>query len=283
MILIADSGSTKTNWCLVDATNNSISFHTEGYNPYFVDTSYISNSLHAHLPGAMQTEAVKEIHFYGAGCASGKDDIIQAALQAVFSNAQIHIAMDLLAAARALLGSTPGFAAILGTGTNTCLYDGQTIVQNIDSLGFVMGDEGSGAAIGKKLLADYMRGYMPSSIQKLFWEAYQLGPTELMHTIYALPLANRYCAGFCNFISDHIQNEYLRGLVKTCFKEFFTNLVSKYPGYAAYTFNSVGSIAYHFKTILEEVSRDYGMRTGHIILSPMHGLVEYHKRFHLLD
>ena len=274
MMLIADSGSTKTNWCLVD--NTTTSFHTEGYNPYFVSSAYISNSLQTNLPSSVQREAVTDIHFYGAGCASGKDEIIHDALQAVFPHAQIHIAMDLLAAARALLGTQPGFAAILGTGANTCLYDGHHITKNIDSLGFVMGDEGSGAAIGKQLLSDYMRGYMPETISQLFWDTFQLDATQLMHNIYALPLANRYCAGFCRFISDHLESEYLHRLVKNCFNDFFKNLVTRYPGYRENTFNSVGSIAFHFQHILAAVSSEYDMRMGKIILSPMHDLVEYH-------
>jgi glucosamine kinase len=278
MILIADSGSTKTSWRLVDDAGTSASFFTEGYNPYFVNAGYISHSLNASLPAAVSPEAITEIHFYGAGCASGKDDIIQTALQTVFPTAQVFIAMDLLAAARALLGVNAGFAAILGTGTNTCLYDGHNIVQNIDSLGFVMGDEGSGAVIGKKLLSDYMRGYMPEHIRQLFWGTYRLDATALMHNIYSLPLANRYCAGFCNFIGKHIEDVYLKELVTNCFREFFTNLVSRYPGYTGYTFNSVGSIAFHFSDLLSEVSHEFGMRTGKIILSPMDGLVDYHVR-----
>jgi glucosamine kinase len=276
MILIADSGSTKTNWRLVDEAGTGASFYTEGYNPYFVNAGYISNSLNANLPSYITREFITEIHFYGAGCASGKDDIIQTALQSVFPAAQVFIAMDLLAAARALLGTNAGFAAILGTGTNTCLYDGHTIIRNIDSLGFVMGDEGSGAVIGKKLLADYMRGSMPEHIRSLFWNTYHLDATALMHTIYSLPLANRYCAGFCNFVGDHIEDAYLQELVANCFREFFQNLVSRYPSYAEYSFNSVGSVAFHFSNILSEVSREFGMRTGKIICSPMDGLVDYH-------
>jgi N-acetylglucosamine kinase-like BadF-type ATPase len=276
MILIADSGSTKTNWRLVDETGAGASFSTEGYNPYFVNTDYISQSLLANLPAAVNRDAVTEVHFYGAGCASGKDDIIETALQTVFPGAQMYIAMDLLAAARALLGAQAGFAAILGTGTNTCLYDGQRITQNIDSLGFTMGDEGSGAAIGKKLLADYMRGYMPEPVRQEFWKTYRLSANDLMHNIYALPLANRYCAGFCRFISDHMQAPYLRDLVMNCFREFFQNLVSRYPAYQHYSFNSVGSVGFYFSGMLEEVSREFGMPPGTIILSPMDGLVKYH-------
>jgi glucosamine kinase len=171
-----------------------------------------------------------------------------------------------------------GFAAILGTGTNTCIYDGNRIVKNIDSLGFILGDEGSGGAIGKKLLSDYLRNNMPSDVYVLFFSKYNLAPEEIMHQIYTRPMANRYCASFCKFISDHIENVYLQSVVVASFREFFENLVSKYENYRNVTFNSVGSVGHYFKNILVEVSNEFGMSVGRIISSPMEDLVNYHIR-----
>ena len=276
MMMIADSGSTKTNWCFINDLGKKICFETEGYNPYFINTEYISNSLRDNIPDTIRGEKIDELFFYGAGCASGRDDIIEQALQKIFPGVRISIEMDMLGAARGLLGYKPGFAAILGTGTNTCIYDGNKIVKNIDSLGFILGDEGSGGAIGKKLLSEYMRNNMPSDVHDLFWSEYHLSPDEIMHQIYTKPMANRFCAAFCTFINDHIDNSYLQSLVKICFRDFFEKLVSKYENYQHLTFNSIGSIGLHFKSILISASHEFDMKIGQIMSSPMEGLVDYH-------
>lgn len=278
MILIADSGSTKTTWCFIRPGQEEVYFQTEGYNPYFVNASYIDNSLRKHMPDYVKESPVGEIYFYGAGCASGMDDIISTALGGIFVKATIHIEMDLLAAARALLGGQAGFAAILGTGCNTCLYDGHKVIRNIDSLGFILGDEGSGGAIGKRLLSDFIRGNMPSHIFSLFKNRYGLSADDLIHRIYTQPMANRFCSGFCTFIKEYVSDPYMYELVKSCFRDFFENLVSKYPGYKNHSFNSIGSIGFHFKEIMEEVVHEYGMPMGKVLESPIEGLVAYHRQ-----
>jgi glucosamine kinase len=275
MILIADGGSTKSSWCIADA-QQSFFFQTEGYNPYFVDSAYILNSLRQALPPQIETGKVTGIYFYGAGCAADKIHIILDALHSIFGNAKCHIEDDMLAAARALLGSKPGFAAILGTGTNTCIYDGQQITHNIDSLGFILGDEGSGGAMGKKIIGDYIRGAMPGDIKQCFEETYNTTADELIDNIYSRPMANRFCAAFSTFLYDNIQHPYARGVVKDSFKSLFKNLVSNYPDYKEYQFNCVGSIGYHFKDILAEVADSYGMQLGLIVKSPIQDLVQFH-------
>lgn len=277
MILIADSGSTKTSWCLVNQDGEQRYFDTEGYNPYFVDSTYIKNSLEKSLPLTLDRNKVREVNFYGAGCMAEKKSIIEEAMQFFFNNANIFAEIDTLAAARALLGTHAGFAAILGTGTNTCLYNGKTITHNIDSLGYVLGDEGSGCAIGKKLLADYCRGYMPRNIRERFRSTFQLHPDDIMDHIYSKPLPNRFCAGFSKFITqERLKNDYFHQLVKHCFKAFFFNLVTHYPDYKDYSFNCIGSIGYNFREILSEVSDEFGMKPGYITRSPMPGLFKYH-------
>src|SRR5688572_15526426 len=156
MIIIADGGSTKTNWCLLNEEGHKIYFNTEGYNPYFSDTVYIIDSLNKNMPQDIAYEKVDEVHYYGAGVHNDeKAEIVKKALEMHFPNANVYVGHDLLAAARALLGNEKGFAAILGTGTNTCIYDGRDVAFNIDSLAYILGDEGSGCYIGKKLIADY--------------------------------------------------------------------------------------------------------------------------------
>ena len=172
MILIADGGATKTSWCLIENVDKTTLFETEGYHPFFVDCSYISNSLHQNIPENIREMAleVTVIYFYSAGGGYSKktDAVIIDGVKSLFPQAEVFVETDLLAAARALLQDNPGFAGILGTGTNTCIYNGKKIIQNIESLGFLLGDEGSGSYIGKKIIGDYIRGYMPSDVKKQF-------------------------------------------------------------------------------------------------------------------
>ncbi|TJZ52461.1 N-acetylglucosamine kinase [Sphingobacterium olei] len=278
MIIIADGGSTKTNWCLLDDNQKKIYFNTEGYNPYFVDSEYILNSLKKGLPNDLPLDKVKEVNYYGAGVHNEeKAKIVADAIEALFPNAKVEIGHDLLAAARALLGNEAGFAAILGTGTNTCIYDGNEITFNINSAAYILGDEGSGCYIGKKLLTDFVRGLMPTDVSKVFFETYQLTPDEIIDNVYTKPLANRFCASFSKFVYDNNVNiEYTRKIVDDAFEAFFANLVSKYPNYQEYTFNCIGSVAYNFRNVLEYKATQYGMKVGKIIRSPIDDLVKFH-------
>jgi glucosamine kinase len=278
MLLIADGGSTKTNWCLLDRAGNKTNFNTEGYNPYFVDESYIKTSLGSKLPEGMDPLTVDEVHFYGAGVHNEeKASIVVKGIKAVFNSAIVSVKHDLLAAARALLGNSPGFAAILGTGTNTCIYDGKEVIYNIDSLAYILGDEGSGCHIGKKLLSDYIRGYMPAEVHKSFEKTYNISADEILNNIYTKPLANRFCASFSKFAFENkVDPEYATNVVKTSFEEFFKNLVSRYPNYQDYSFNCIGAVAFSFKDFLEEIASKYKMNMGRIIRSPIDDLVQYH-------
>jgi N-acetylglucosamine kinase-like BadF-type ATPase len=278
MIIIADGGSTKTNWCLLNDAGQKIYFNTEGYNPYFVSSEYIVESLFKGLPSDLDLDKVTEVNYYGAGCSTDdKQKIVSDAMAHVFTKASIYIGHDLLAAARALLGLETGFAAILGTGTNTGLYDGKDISLNIDSAAYILGDEGSGCYIGKKLLTDYLRGYMPEVVRQRFWETYKLTPEQVTDQVYTKPLANRFCASFSKFVYDNnVHAEYSRRIVKTSFVDFFENIVSHYPNYKDYTFNCIGSVGYNFRNVLEETAIEYGMKVGKIIRSPIDELVRYH-------
>lgn len=278
MIIIADGGSTKTNWCLLNQIGQKIYFNTEGYNPYFVSGDYIVKSLINELPADLKLEEITEVNYYGAGCSTeDKVKIVADAMLVVFKNASIYVGHDLLAAGRALLGLDKGFAAILGTGTNSGIYNGKDIIHNIDSAAYILGDEGSGCYIGKKILTDYLRGYMPEIVRERFWETYKLTPDEVTDNVYTKPLANRFCASFSKFLYDNnVHAEYSRNIVKTSFVDFFKNLVSHYPNYKDYTFNCIGSVGYNFRNVLEETAIEYGMQVGKIIRSPIDDLVRYH-------
>jgi N-acetylglucosamine kinase-like BadF-type ATPase len=278
MIIIADGGSTKTNWCLVTEEGKKVYFNTEGYNPYFSSTAYIVQSLMENLPTDLEKNDITEVNYYGAGCST--DDmrnIVAEAMKAVFTKARVYIGHDLLAAARALLGTSEGFAAILGTGTNSCIYNGREVTHNIDSGAYILGDEGSGCYIGKKLLIDYLRGYMPEAVRKNFWDTFHLTPDDVNEQVYTQPRANRFCASFSKFVYDNnVHIEYSRNLVRTSFEDFFKNIVTHYPDYQKYSFNCIGSVGYNFRNVLEELVVENGMVVGNIIRSPIDNLVKYH-------
>lgn len=279
MIVIADGGSTKTNWCLINEAGRKIYFNTEGYNPYFSKEEYIVKSLRESLPDYLEPENLDAVYYYGAGCSTENNvKIVKDAMQRVFVHAKINIGHDLLASCRALLGNQEGFAAILGTGTNTCIYDGHDITLNIDSLGYFLGDEGSGSNIGKRILSDYMKGFMPAELKKAFFDTYGLTNEDIFDHIYNQPLPNRFCASFSKFLYDHKENheEYVTKIVDAAFTAFFENLVIHYPNYKSYKLNCVGSVAYSFREILSVVADRYEMGVGKIIRSPIDDLVHYH-------
>ena len=279
MILIADGGSTKCSWCLLDDAHDRVYFNTEGYNPDFMDTAAIAASLVQNLPDTLARERVSAVYFYGAGVSSAqKAEVIAAALRQVFPQSKAIVTEDLLAAARALLGHKSGFAAILGTGTNSCLYDGQQITYNVDSLGYFLGDEGSGSFFGKRLLRDYLRGLLPDGLQEIFRETYALGArNDILDRLYNQPLPNRYLANFAKFAYDHNNVGYCRDIVLEGFETFFQNLVLHYPRITEYSFNCVGSVGYNFRDVLAHVARGHGMEVGKIIRSPIDDLVSYHE------
>lgn len=279
MILIADGGSTKTNWCLLNEAGRKIYFNTEGYNPYFVTSDYIEDSLRNTLPDHLEADKIKEVYYYGAGCSTeANNKLVENGMQKIFTSANIFVGHDLLAACRALLGDEPGFAAILGTGTNTCTYDGDDITLNIDSLGYFLGDEGSGSYIGKRILADYMKGFMPKGLREAFYDNYALTNEDIFDHIYNKPLPNRFCASFSKFIYDNKDEyeEYTESVVDYAFKAFFENLVIHYPDYKKYRLNCIGSVGYTFRDRLSYIADQYEMGVGKIIRSPIDDLVEYH-------
>jgi len=279
MLLIADGGSTKTAWSLVNPNTGEINeYRTEGYNPYFIGTDGIIHSLNNQLLPDLETDQVKQIFFYGAGCSTPeKNDVVFQAIKTCFPQSTIYVGHDMLAAARALLQNEKGFAAILGTGANTCMYDGKNVSLNIDSLGYLMGDEGSGSYIGKKVVRDFMRGYLPDDLQKAFAEKYQLSNEDIFDNLYHKPLPNRFLASFCDFAADHYQHQHIKELIRQSFFDFFNNLVSHYPDYKKYSFNCIGSVGFNFKDILLEVGeQQFGMKPGKLLPSPITELVRYH-------
>ncbi|MDR1718828.1 MAG: N-acetylglucosamine kinase [Dysgonamonadaceae bacterium] len=279
MILIADSGGSKTSWCLIDEAGKTTEFTTEGYNPCYTGSDKLPEMLQPNLPPDFDLSSVTTVAFYGAGVYDDNHEVVVKAIRSVFPNAAIEAAMDLVGSARSLLGRHSGFAAILGTGTNSCIYDGQKITHYIDSLGFLLGDEGSGAYMGKKLIGEYIRGYMPEAVQQVFRDTYRLTNDELIIQLYGHPTPNSYCASFTRFLTGPLAgHDYLeQHIIRDSFRDFFRNIVSRYPDYSSYTFNCVGSIGWIFRNALSEVAQEFRMKIGNIIQSPIEGLVRYHR------
>ena len=279
MILIADSGSTKTDWvCISEDGKRRIDFKSLGYNPNYITGDEIRGDILKNIPENFPIDEVKEIYFYGAGVTELQYDFMRGVLKSVFPLAEtVFIAMDLLAAARALLGRESGFAAILGTGTNSCLYDGEKITLNIDSLGFILGDEGSGGYIGKKLICDFIRGDMPQDVREEVSRLVGKTGDEIIDQVYTKPFPNSYCAQFCKYVGDNRhRNQYFHDLMLGAFKDFFKAIVSHYPEYAKYKLNCVGSVGYFYQDLLSEAAKEYGMELGAIMRAPMEGLIRYH-------
>ena len=276
-MLVCDSGSTKATWCLVTDGERKI-VKTQGYNPFFIDTDGIVASLRKDLLSQLHGGVnVLDVFFYGAGCSSkDKNAIVEAALKQVFPQARTFVAEDLLAAARALLQRKPGFAAILGTGTNSALYDGERLTHVIDSLGYFLGDEGSGSYIGKKLLRDFLRRQMPGELHNAFAKVCSLSRDEILDTLYNKPTPNRFLASFARFATDHNSHPYIVALVEEGFDDFFKQLVSRYPDYQKQTFACIGSIGHIHKEILQRVCERWGMPFGRTLRDPIDALVDYH-------
>jgi glucosamine kinase len=275
MILIADSGSTKTTWSLVNPfTGAADTVYTSGINPMYQDEENIFLMLEKEFTKEVEPAA---IYFYGAGCINkGVNQTVSAALSRFFHCDSLTVETDLMAAARSLCLCEPGIACILGTGSNSCYYDGHEIVKNVSPLGFMLGDEGSGAVIGKKFIADLLKNQLPESVKDKFYHTYQLKPHEIIDQVYKKPFPNRFLAGFTHFIHDHPEEESLHQIVKSSFAEFFIRNIAQYREALRLPVQFTGSVAFHFEPLLREVAVALGYHTGRITASPVADLIRYH-------
>ncbi|TKG97352.1 ATPase [Puteibacter caeruleilacunae] len=274
MIIIADSGSTKTDWRII-SENNTIQLLTDGINPFFQDSNEILSILKPKLPKLDYSQA--EVYFYGAGCSfPEKKAIVRTALQEALKPSSINIESDLLAAARALCQNQKGIACILGTGSNSCLYNGNEITHNVSPLGYILGDEGSGAVMGKRLIADLLKNQLSDKLKALFFKEYETSHKDILDSVYKQPFPNRYLAQFTKFLKKHISNEEIEALVKTELKAFISRNISQYKDYNNTPIHFIGSIAYHFKNQLEEIAVSENINIQTIEQTPMEGLIKYH-------
>ncbi len=276
MILIADSGSTKTEWHLLTDETTENRCITKGINPFYQSSTDILQNLKEEY--TLKNAKPQAIHFYGAGCANEeKNNIVKQALIDFFGDTHITINSDLMGAARALCQSKKGIACILGTGSNSCYYDGQAIASNVSPLGFIIGDEGSGAVLGKKLMADILKNQLSKDTIQLFFDKYKTTAADILDNIYKKPFPNRYLAQYTKFLSENIHLPELENLVITSFKEFIERNLLQYDNISQIPINFTGSIAYYFKDQLEKALTDYNLKPETISQAPMSGLIEYHK------
>ena len=276
MQLIADSGSTKVDWRAIKDDGSIVEISTEGINPVFITPEEIVKILSQKLLPVIGP-GVKNVYFYGAGVVSPQlIATLSESFKKVFPESETFAASDVLAAARALCGHNPGIACIMGTGSNSCFYDGENIAKNVRAGGFILGDEASGGVLGKKLISDFIKGLLPAHIQAEFDKRYDLDYMKVVEKVYKQPMPSRFLASFAPFINEFIADPYMENLVNTSFDEFFKRNISQYD-YKNHTVNFVGSIAFYFKDKLVAAAERNGMKVGRVLKTPMEGLVEYHK------
>ncbi|MDD5508834.1 MAG: ATPase [Bacteroidales bacterium] len=278
MIAIADSGATKTDWAFIGKNGEISRAQTIGFNPYFIRTDGIKEELDKNLFPFISNQLVKEVFFYGAGCSTPTNcDIVGNALEDFFFNADINVDHDLLGAARALLGKDKGIACILGTGSNSCSYNGVCITENVNSLGYVLADEGSGAYLGKQLIREFYLDELPTDLKRAFVKKYNYSLENILNAVYNRPSPNRFLASFSYFLSGNILHEHVRNLISNAFRAFFTHQVTKYKGYKDLPVRALGSVAWYYRDFLVETAIEFGITVDKILQNPMEGLIEYHR------
>ena len=291
MILIADSGSTKVHWCLVTASGQCSDVFTDGINPLFQTTiamqNSISNQLLPQIAPLLWAGTLTHVFFYGAGGTPEKKVFVKKALEGVFKKAEVSVESDMLGAARGLLGRNAGVACILGTGSGSCMYNGESIEWCVPSLGYVLGDEGSAAVLGKRLVGDLLKNQLGDDLKEAFFKEYETSMADIIEHVYRQPFPNRFLAKLSKFCADHIDDKRLHDLVYDHFVQFIRRNIVQYfnkqindqmvNDQMVNAVGFVGSIAYYYRPILEEAMRAEGLPMGTILKDPIEGLKEYHK------
>ena len=249
-------------------------FVTKGFNPNYSPLQDLVETCHgASLPGGIQS-----IHYYGTGCGNEQNcQIIKGVFQNHFPHAEIHVTHDMMAACHAVLGHEKGIACILGTGSNSCLYDGKDIIEKAVSLGYLVGDEGSGMHIGREVVRAYFYGFMPEDLSKQFDSEYHLVLKDFIQNLYHSGQPSKYLATFAKFAGGHQAHPFIKQLVKGCFNTFIEAFVLRYSECKSLKISFIGSVAFHFKDLLKETLTDYGLTLGEVMPSPAEGLIRYYQ------
>ena len=277
MILLADSGSTKTEWVLLDAGKQVSIFHTQGISPLFMDEATILEIFKTEVYPHTTEFNITRVYFYGTGCSTEeRRNRVKHPLVELMNTKDVFVDHDLMAAARALCKDRSGMAAILGTGSNSCLFNGTQIVANVPSLGFVLGDEGSGAHMGKELLRMFVYGELDKPLHEEVYETYKLDKEVVLERIYRQPMPGRFAASLVPFIKKHIHHQQMLQLTGDCFDAFLLRQISKYEGHKELPLHVTGSVGYQFREQLEQRAAKAGVSLGLVIRQPMEGLIDYH-------
>ncbi|MBD5246216.1 MAG: ATPase [Barnesiella sp.] len=277
MKLIADCGSTKIDWCVLDGTTTVKQVFTCGMNAIMLTEEEMAQRIREELYPEVKDFAIDEVYFYGAGCISPEVCAnVANAIRASIPASIIEVHTDLLAAARALCGHNPGIACIMGTGSNSCYYDGEKIVDNVSPLGYILGDEGSGAVLGKLLVGDVLKNQLPAHLSEKFLKQYDLDRLTIIRRVYKEPGGNRFLASVTPFLIQNIEEPAIHRLVLNSFKSFFVRNIANYDNYRNLPVNFVGSIAHYYQEVLREAAAAVDCHIGTIIKSPMEGLIKFH-------
>jgi N-acetylglucosamine kinase-like BadF-type ATPase len=281
MILIADSGSTKCDWIAIEKSGKEVlRTLTMGFNPYFHSQATISTAIKQNAQLSELQNEVEEIYYYGAGCSSAElNKIVVVALKVSFPKASIVVDHDLLGAAYAAYQGQPNITCILGTGSNSCFFDGTNLTESVPALGFILGDEGSGSYFGKRLIAAHLYGNLPEKINKDFIDTYGLTMQEIVTNVYVKPHANVYLASFVRFISGYKNEPFFSEMLHNGMKDFLQTHVLCYSEAKNTQINFVGSVAFHFKEAIESAAKELGLTIGNVIQRPVDRLVDYHKKY----
>ena len=277
MIIIADSGATKTDWCLARTRTDYRVVRTEGINPFHQSEEKIGETISGGLMPQLSEEDVEScsaVHFFGAGCLPVNSGFIIGRLMACLPRAAVTADTDLLGAARAICGHEPGVACIIGTGSNSCLYDGERIVKNVPALGYILGDEGSGAYLGRRFICDCLKGMLPATLKKGLYHEYGLTQTMILQRVYQQPEANRFLSSVVPYIYDNRRVPEVAALLDDCFGEFFRRNVARYSSSLPVSFT--GSVAWFFQEEVTKAALAAGLTVGRFVRNPIDGLVEYY-------
>ena len=276
-ILIADSGATKTEWRLLGKSKSS-SFFTSGISPYHMNQEEISMLIQKEFPNKILNTSVSSIYYYGTGCKTkAKANIVRKALGSIFIDARVDVTHDLMGAAISLCGVEKGIACILGTGSNSCYFNGNKIIHNSPGLGYILGDEGSGAYLGRKVIQHYLYGMFDKGLSESFQDLFRTDKEEILHKVYREPFANRYLASFSIFLSANRGHYIIENIIEDGLRDFFEQHVNAYPLRFDVPVHFVGSIAFHFKDKIDELCTQFGVKMGKIYKQPMNGLAAFHK------
>ncbi|MDY6800992.1 MAG: ATPase [Bacteroidota bacterium] len=279
MFIVADSGATKTNWSIIDKGSVIYSFRTKGFNPYFINSTTITQELTHTFPEDINQEEIQCIYFYGAGCSSSQTkQIILKGCNNFFPRAKITIESDLLGAAKAIFLNQKGIIAIMGTGSNTGIYNGKLITHQINSLGFALGDEGSGAHLGKLLMIDYLHNNLPRDLKIDFEKKFALSNTDIIYSIYKKTSPSKFLASFTPYIIEKKNHPHVKNLIQQSIQELFEKYICKYLDHKNYSLGFVGSVAYYLKPELKHTAQIYGINIKKIIKEPTEKLIEYHTK-----